>query len=726
MKQIAQSTCRACPAQCPVNVTLEDGVVTKVEGNPDAPLYRGFICPKGRALEAAHNDPDRLRHHLKRMPDGSYQRISSEDLVDDIAQKLKIILDENGPGSVAGSFGNAAIENWLAGNLLRGFLTAIGSDRFYDNNTIDQPGLSMAFALHGMWAGGHPHPENCEVYLIAGGNPIISKQYVGQNPGQTLKRMKKKGCRLIVIDPRKSETARKAAVHLQIIPGEDPTVIAGLLHLIIENGAVDKPFVTENAKGLEELAEAVQPYTPDYVARRAGITESDLKKAAQLLCDAKTGDCVTGVGANMSTRGTLNTYLMFALKTLRGFHPRAGEQASYPQVLNPAVGFKAQPYPPRSAYHFGGRKTGIRGLEQSAAGMPLAALPEEMLRPGKDQVKAYFTLGNGITNWPQTELVKRAFESLDLLVVHDVEHSAMTRIATHVIATKKQFEVPTTSQFFEGGGLFHSGYGWAEPYAVYNPAIVEPPADAELMDAWLIYYRVAQKLGLSLGAPFMSASDPNAGPKLDMENEPTSDELLEMVSQGGAVPLAEVKQYPNGHLFDQARTTIAPRDPDCDAYFQLADPYIMQQLDTVRSESIEARRGLTDEFPLSCISVRIQNTSGASHRPKGLLKRTQNPLSLHPTDLEALGLDEGDLINVRSRHGSIVGVAGVDRCLRPGVVSMCHGFGKIPGEPRDPRVDGSNMNNLISWDDDYDPHHGQPRMSALPVSITKLSAAELA
>ena len=260
MSEVKQSICRSCPALCPVNVTLENGAVTKVEGNPDAPLYKGFVCPKGRALEAAHNDADRLTHHLKRLPDGSYQQISSEDLVDDIAEKLRVLLDGRGGRSVAASFGNAGLENWVAVNLMRGFLTAIGSDRFYSNVTIDQPGMAMAAALHGAWLGGHMRPEHCEVYLIAGGNPIISKQYLAPNPGQTSKRMLKSGCKLIVIDPRKSETARKADVHLQTIPGEDPTVLAGLLHLIIKNEAIDQLFVEENAIGLEQLVTAVAPY----------------------------------------------------------------------------------------------------------------------------------------------------------------------------------------------------------------------------------------------------------------------------------------------------------------------------------------------------------------------------------------------------------------------------------------------------------------------------------
>lgn len=725
MEQIKQSICRSCMALCPVSVTLENGRVTKVEGDPKAPLYEGFICPKGRALEASHNDPNRLVHHLKRMPDGKYQKISSDELVDDITEKLRTILDENGPGSIAAHFGNAGVENWVALNLMRGFLGAIGSDRFYTNVTIDKPGFSMARAMHGTWAGGQTNPEHCEAYLIAGGNPIVSKQYLSPNPGQTSKRMVKNGCQLIVIDPRKSEIARKAAVHLQIIPGEDPTVLAGLLHLIIKNEAVDKPFVAENATGLEQLTEAVQPYTPDYVAARAGIAEADLKKAAQLLSDARTGDCVSGVGTNMSTRGTLNDCLMFSLKTILGFHPRAGEEATSPAVLNPAVTFKAQPNPPTPAYQFGGRKTGVRGLELSAAGMPIPALPEEMLKQGKDRVRAFFSLGNAITNWPQTELVKRAFEALDLLVVHDVELSPIARVATHVIATKKQFEIPTTSQFFETVGRGTSGYGWREPYAVFAPAITEPPADADVLDSWQIYYRVAQKLGLNLRAPGLFDANPNAGTPLDMEHEPTTEDLLEFLSKGSVVPLAEVKKFPHGKLFDQANKIIKPRNPDCDARFQLADPYIIEQLNIVRNESIETRRGLTDEFPLSLISVRIQNTTCAGYRPKGVLKKPYNPLSFHPEDLDKLEIKEDDLLEVQSRHGRIVAIAGVDKYLRPGTVSMCNGFGKNPGEPSDPRVDGANVNQLTSWDDDFDPHHGQPRMSALPVNVRKLDKSQL-
>ena len=721
MPYVAKTACRACMAMCPVNVTIDDNTVVRVEGNPDAPLYGGFICPKGRGLAAGHNDPNRLTHHLKRQPDGSYRRISSEELVDDVAARLSDIIERHGPESVATHAGGGAIENNPLASMMFAFSKAIGASRMIGNASIDQPGLMMADALHGTWAGGQMRPENCEVFLIAGGNPIISKQYLQQNPGQVFKRMRRSGTKLIVIDPRRSETARKADVHLQVIPGEDPAVFAGLVHLLINRGGVNNEFVERNAMGLGKLAEAVASFTPDYVAGRAGVAAADLERAAELLISAKTGDCVSGVGTNMSTRGTLTSYLMYCLKTLRGFYPGAGEDAAHPGVLNAPRAFKAQPNGPKPAKGFG--DTRVRGLEVSVAGYPISALPEEMLMPGKGQVKALFTSGNPLMNWPQTGLVKEALESLDLLVTHDVQHSPMTRIATHVVATTKQFEVPTTSQFTEAAGTAHPGYGWDEPYAYYYPALIEPPVDADLMDAWQLYYRVAQKLELPIR--LVNPIDGSvADEPLDMVNEPSHDDLLEVIADRGVVSLEEVKQYPNGHLFDQARATIAEPDPDCAAFFELADDTILSELATVRAESIATRRGTNDDFPFLYISVRMQNSTGTSHRPEGVLKRPYNPLLMHPKDINRLGINEGDKVELRSRHGAVKALVQTDKYSRRGVVSLCYGFGKMPGEVTDLSKDGTNINDILSLTDDFDPVCGQPRMSAVPVNVIPISQSD--
>jgi anaerobic selenocysteine-containing dehydrogenase len=192
----------------------------------------------------------------------------------------------------------------IAAGLMLAFLTAIDSPMMFSSGTIDQPGLVLAQALHGTWDGDRCHPSRWDTLLLIGGNPVISKQHLPQNPAQQLKELTRGGLQLIVVDPRRTETARRAAIHLQIIPGEDPTVLAGLIHLIFALDGVDHAFVTQNAQGAEALREMTRDFTPDYVAARAGIAAEDLIAAARILIAARAGDTALGVGPSMATRGT--------------------------------------------------------------------------------------------------------------------------------------------------------------------------------------------------------------------------------------------------------------------------------------------------------------------------------------------------------------------------------------------------------------------------------------
>lgn len=723
MIELHTSTCRACSAYCPIEVTIEDGRVVKVDGNHAAPLYGGFICPKGRALPAMHNDPNRLTHCLKRQPDGSFRPISSAQAVNEISEKLSEIIALRGPRAVAGFIGGPSVEQPAGPPLMLALLRAIGSTMSFSAATFDQPGINIANALHGTWAGGRMRPESWEVFVLIGGNPIISKQYFGQNPGDQIKSVKKNGTRLIVIDPRRTETARKAEVHLQCIPGEDPTIMAGLIRLIIANDRVNREFVDLNTQGFDQLARAVSPFTPDYVAERAGIEPEDLQRAARIIGQARAGDFGSGTGPSMATRGNLTAYLMLCLQTLRGFWAAEGQEAALPHVLLPRTRFKAQPRAPYPAWGFG-EKLRVRGLQQSVAGLPAGALAEEILTPGDGQIRALFLHGGAMLSWPQQDLTKRALESLDLLVMHDIELSPTARMAHYVIATKMGFEIPAISLTGEISAMIHPGYGWVEPYAAYQPALVEPPQGADVLDSWQIYYRIAQKLGLQLK---LGANKP----ALDMEHEPTTDDLYEALVKGSAVALFEIKKYPNGHIFDEAREIVGPRDPGCSARLELANSTMLDELAQVRAENIAERRKTNEDFPFLLIPRRMQNVTNASYRPPGVLRNPYNPLFMNPSDLRRLEIRNGDVVMVRSRHGAVTGVVQADNGLREGVVSLTHGFGKNPGEATDPRKDGANVNQLTRIDDDYDPYTGIPRMGALPVSVsplcqTKTTAAPIA
>jgi anaerobic selenocysteine-containing dehydrogenase len=716
MIEVKTSTCRACSAYCPIEVTLEDGRVLKVDGNHAAPLYGGFVCPKGRALPAMHNDPNRLTHCLKRQPDGSFKPIGSAQAIDEIAEKLSEIIALHGPRAVAGFTGGPSVEQPAGAPLMLAFLRAIGSRMAFNAATFDQPGLMIANALHGTWAGGRMRPESWEMFLLVGGNPIISKQYFGQNPGDQLKALIRNGTRLIVIDPRRTETARKAHVHLQCIPGEDPTIIAGLIHLVIANGWVNQHFIELNTRGLDDLERAVARFTPDYVAHRAGVSEVDLYEAASIIGHARSGDFGSGTGPSMATRGNLTAYLMLCLQTLRGFWAAEGQEVVQPRVLLPRVKFKAQPRPPYPAWGFG-EKLRVRGLQQSVAGLPAGALAEEILTPGEGQIRALFLHGGAMLSWPQQDLTRRALESLQLLVMHDIEMSPTARMAHYVIATKMGFEIPAISLVGEISAMLHPGYGWVEPYGAYQPALLDPPQGADVLETWQTYYRIARKLGLKL----KMRSD---NPPLDMEHEPATDDIYEYLVRGSAVPLSEIKKYPNGHIFDEAREIVGPRDPNCTDRLELADPTMLGELAAVRTEDVALRRKTSDDFPFLLIPRRMQNVTNAAYRPPGVMRNPYNPLFMNPGDLKRLGMGNGDLVEIRSRHGMVIAVVQADSGLRSGVVSLTHGFGKNPGESMDPRKDGANVNQLLRIDDDYDPYTGIPRMGALPVSVSRCGASD--
>jgi anaerobic selenocysteine-containing dehydrogenase len=202
-----------------------------------------------------------------------------------------------------------------------------------------------------------------------------------------------------------------------------------------------------------------------------------------------------------------------------------------------------------------------------------------------------------------------------------------------------------------------------------------------------------------------------------MNREPTTDDVFELMCKNSAIPLSRVKQYPHGAIFDDARVTVGPRDADCTAKQQIGEPHMMEELRGVRAEDVLERRKTNDEYPFLMVSRRVQTTNSSGLRVEKGHRAAYNPAFMHPDDLARLELKSGSMVEISSRHGSIVGFVEADPDLRPGVLAMTHGFGARHGKTYDPRKDGANVNQLISWHDDPDPYHGMPRMGALPVSV---------
>jgi anaerobic selenocysteine-containing dehydrogenase len=713
--------CRACHAACGVIVEVEDGAPVAVRGNPDNPVYKGFCCVKGQNFGAQRNNPNRLLHSQKRQADGSYRDIPVQQAMDEIAEKLTTLRENHGSRSIAlygGTFSAAA--SAINGAIDTAFMKAIGSPMGFSSNTIDQPGKMVAAALFGRWMAPATNFADANVILLFGLNPLVAMSggIPHTNPGRYLTDALANGLKLLVVDPRRSETARRATQHLQVRPGHDIPLIAAMLHVILSEGLHDADFVREHMRGVDALREAVAGFAPETVAPAAGIATDELVAAARTFATSGPGVAVAGTGPNMAGQTTLLEYLVLCLNSVCGRWQRAGDTVRDPATLGQFVQPVAQALPPYPEYAYGfGETMHARGIRNSAAGMPTGALSDEILLEDEHRVRALITHGgNPVAAWPDQLKTLQAMRSLDLLVQLDLTMSATAREADYVIAVKHPLEMAGTSLNHEYLSAYAPGYGATQAWAQYTPAVVDVPAGSDLVEDWEFFYGVAQRMGLELRmTPVSFTGTVRVRPvPLDMAQKPTTDDLLALLTEGSRVPLATVKAVDGGAVFAEPAVTVAPAQPDWEGRLDAGNARMLADL-----VAFEAPASADEEWPLRLVSrrqINVLNSSGhdipGQHRGK-----TYNPAFLHPDDLAELGLDAGDLVTLRSARASIPAVVEVDRNLRRGLVSMSHSWGGGPDTDSDVRSGGACTGRLLTDDADYEAYTAMPRMSNIPVKL---------
>jgi len=729
MPDVRPTVCRICSSYCPILVTVDEGRVVKVVGDPEAPLYDRFTCPKGRAIPDQINHPDRLTHSVRREADGRFTPIASAQALDEIAARIDTIIAEHGPRAVAMYVGTGLVAFPGMVNVAHAWMSAIRSPMFFHVNTIDKPGMQIAQALHGTWEGGHPPFDRAEAFIMMGMNPLVS-QLGGlpmQNPALRLKEaVVDRGMKLITIDPRRSETAERAFLHIAPKPGYDPAILASLIHVILKEGLYDREFTERHTIGFDRLSEVVAPFDPARVAAMCDVPTASLIEAARTFAAADYAGISLGTGTSFALHGTLCEYLAMNLMTLCGNWAREGDILQKPNVLLPPIAPRAQPLPPYPAWG-NGEVLRVRGLQASVAGMPTAALPDEILMEGEGRVRALINLGgNPMMGWPDQKKTFEALKALDLLVSIDVEMSATCRLSDYTIAAKLPIETAGTSHLVEMSKFVGHMRGIEKPYARYIEPVIDVPEGSDLIEEWEIFYELARRQGLKLDIAigYGYGTHQEAEPlrfTLDMANKPDTEELLEMMFANSRVPLSTVRQYPHGHVFEDVEIRIRPADPDNPHRMDLANPDMMAELDAIAAAP--AHWDGDPDYPLLLISRRLKRVVNSIGRSLPALMRGKefNPAYMNPDDMADMGLENGMTVRIRSRRGKITGIVEGDKTLRRGVLSMAHSFGLNPDEPEDPRGAGANTNMLISNDEEYDPICGIPRMSAIPITVEAIA-----
>jgi anaerobic selenocysteine-containing dehydrogenase len=711
-----KSFCRICIGACGTVLTLDDsGGITAIRADKDHPASGGYVCVKGLQAPAAHNGPQRLLHPLKRGSDGSFGRIPLEQALDEIADRLRQIIERDGPDAVAAFRGTQSGLNSTAYFMLPEWLKAIGSPSFFSTMTVDQSAKWVTVERLGVWGAGHHPFHDSDVLMIFGANPLVSISCVGFdtiNVARQTKEAKARGMKLIVIDPRLTETARHADLFLQPRPGEDPAIAAGLLRIILCEGWEDADFCARYVDNLEGLRRAVDPFTPDYVEQRAGLARGELRQAAELFAhSAKRGAAIAGTGPDMAAHSNLAEHLIECLNVVCGRYLRAGERVPNPGVLVPRRPRRARVIAPRRSWERG-HKSRIRGVGMLFGEMMAGIMADEILQPGKGQIKALIVDGgNPVNSLPDQRKVTQALSSLELLVTIDPIMSNTARLSHYILPPRLQYEradLPTTRDYETL--FFHV------PFSQYTPGVAKPPPGSEVVDDWYVFWALARRLGRTIvydGVP------------LDMTNPPTSEDLVAIVTRNSQVSLDEIRKYPGGKIFERELQYVEPAN-DSSGRFAVIPPDVADELAAVVAEGfavsgMKSSGGVVFTHRLSARRMREVSNTTYQELPAIRRRRPYNPAWLNPRDLEQLGLTSGDKVEIVSDHGRITAFVQADETVRPGVVSMSHGWGPLPDDTDDGGTQGSPVNRLVSSERDVEAINAMPRQSAIPVNIVRVS-----
>ena len=708
------SFCRICGGGCGTRLKIDaSDRILHIRGDDQQPMSKGYACFKGLQAEEAHHGPARLLRPLKRLEDSSFVEIGLEQALDEIAGRLRPYYESDDREAIALFNGNGSTPCSSAHGMHYSFMESIGSKSHYTTLTIDQSAKLISFERLGGWPGGLHALDQSDVVLFFGTNPLLSHSCIGcitADPTRRLKHASNEGLQLIMVDPRRNETSRYATLMLQPIPGQDAAIAAALIRLVMDEGWGDTDFTNRFAtpEGMVALRVAIDPFTPEFVERRAGLAPGQIRAAAELFArDNKRGGAFTATGPSMAPYSNLMQHMVDCLNVVCGRYRRAGDRIAV-DMLSPEYPVNEEVFaPPRSWQSVPNSR--IRGVGSLFRERLSGTLPEEILTPGRGQVRCLIVSGaNPANSIPDTKRMSEALRSLDLLVAIEPYMTATAKRAHYILPPKMQYERADLPLSIPGFSLFPDN--WTQ----YAPPLIKPPAGSDVCDDWYPFWAIAKRLGFPIN--YVGKQE------LPSETPPSTDDLLEIRLRGARVSLEEVKKYPSGHIWDVETCFVQPGRPEADARFDLMPDDVAQEMRDYLALPVTAEEIRSNGKSFShLLSSRRMRDIFNSNGPQLRRVRERNPYNaafMHPDDLASLGLGNGAVVRITSDHGSILAVTEADDTMRPGVISMSHGWG---GEAvSDDEWDGAaNVNLLIACDRNVEGLNAMPRMSAIPINIEK-------
>jgi len=729
---IAHRICPVCEACCGLELRIADGKVMSIRGHDADVFSGGYICPKGAALKDLHEDPDRLRTPLIKR-DGRFIEASWDDAFAEIERRLPPIMAEHGRNAAALVIGNPTVHQVGLMLYFPRLAKALGTQNVYSASTLDQMPKQLSSGLmFGHWLSiPVPDIERSDLLLILGANPVVSNGSLWTVPDfrGKAKALRARGGRIVVVDPRRSETAELADEHHFIRPGADVFLLLGLVHTLFEEKLVRLGRLAPHVAGLDALAAVVGAFSADHVAARCGIAASTIRDLARTLAATERAAVYGRLGTCTQVYGTLVNWLIDVLNILTGHLDEPGG-AMFPKAPAFAANTAGKPGSGRGIVT-GRWKSRVSGAPEVFGELPITCLAEEIETMGESQIRALISVaGNPVLSAPNGSRLAAALDRLEFMVSFDIYLNETTRHADVILPGNSPLEEVHYDIAFPQLSYRNQ--------ARFSPAVFTCPSDR--LAEWQSLLRLTAIVqGRSAAVDVRHLDDEFVAEDVRRIAGPQADAVLKAVSnlQGPErqIDLA-LRAGPYGDMFGmkpdglnlaKLKATpagidlgpLAPRLPHLlrtpSGKIELAPPMLLEDLKRPAAD-------LACPIPELVIVGRRQVRSNNSwmHNLPILAKGPFRCTALvHPQDAERLGLRSGGIARIVSGNRAIEAQVEISDDMMPGVVSLPHGCGH---DKRDARLTlaaqrpGANLNALFDGSL-RDPLSGNAVLSGVAVEM---------
>ncbi|MFI8950606.1 molybdopterin oxidoreductase family protein [Streptomyces sp. NPDC053750] len=747
MSRTALRICPLCEATCGLTLTLEGATVTAARGDRDDVFSRGFICPKGASFGAVDSDPDRLRGPLVRR-DGELREATWQEAFDAVATGIRPVVEQYGPHAVGVVLGNPNVHTMAGALYPNVLLGALGTRSLFTASTVDQMPKHVSSGLLFGDANAIPVPDldRTDHLLLIGANPLESNGSLCTAPDfpGRLKALRARGGTLTVIDPRRTRTAKLADRHVAICPGTDALLLAAMAHVLFEEDLVDLGALAPHVEGVTELADAVRDFTPESVAAACDVDAGVTRALARELAAAPTAAVYGRIGSCTVPHGTLASWLVDVLNILTGNLDRPGG-ALFPQA---ATDRTPRPAGPGRGFALGRWRSRVSGHPEAKGELPLSALAEEIDTATAEgaPVRALITVAaNPVLSAPDGDRLDKALGSLDFMVSVDPYLNETSRHAHVVLPPPPPAQSPHHDFAFNTLAV-RNQVRYTRPAVPLEPGRMAETeilarltlaatgmhgADPAAVDAMVI----EQTLGKAVRDPHSPVHGRDPGEltaRLTGDNGPERrlDMMLRLGPYGdgfGVRPdgltLERLLAHPHGIDLGPLRPRLPQPLRTRSGKVELLPGPIADDLPRLRQALAERPDGLV------LVGRRhLRSNNSWMHNVPALTGGSNRcTLHLHPDDAERLGVRSGEPVRVKGAGGEVTAPAEVTDAVRPGVVSLPHGWGhdrpgtRLTHAATDP---GVNVNQLLDGTL-LDPLSGNAVLNGVPVKLRPLTGAKL-